>query len=34
MSEIYGLIDGCYTCNHERLDEINKRISDIGGLSK
>lgn len=28
MSEIYGLIDGCYTCNHERLDEINKRISD------
>jgi len=25
---MYGVVDGVYFCNHERLDEINSRISD------
>ena len=25
---MYGVINGLYTCNHERVDEINNRMSD------
>ena len=28
MSPMFGVINGLYTCNHERVDEINNRISD------
>lgn len=28
MNSMFGVINGLYTCNHERVDEINNRISD------
>lgn len=28
MNSMFGVINGLYTCNHGRVDEINNRISD------
>ena len=27
-NKMYGVVDGLYTCNHERVDELNNRIAD------
>lgn len=28
MNRMHGVVEGLYTCNHQRVDELNNRISD------
>jgi len=34
INKMYGVVEGLYTCNHGRVDEVNTRIADRNIPSK